>query len=273
LYSAGGITVESEFKPIFEESPSSHSRFSLKIFNLVGGHSGVDIHKNRANSIKLMARVLNSILKVDNQIIKLISLTAGTVDNAIPREATASFSMDPKNEKIVQGVARKIMNDIQLEFKTADPNIAYSITKSESSRILSMTKKDERTIISVLQVHPHGVIAMEPDIPNTVQTSANLAYLKTVKDTFIIGSSIRSSIESSIDNVVITIQNLIQFTNGKVVTSARYPGWKPNVQSRLLENSKKAFQDVFKENPLLTSLHAGLEPGASKSFLFLIIFS
>jgi dipeptidase D len=245
----------------------------LKIFNLVGGHSGVDIHKNRANSIKLMARVLNSILKVDNQIIKLISLTAGTVDNAIPREATVSFSMDPKDENKVQEIIKKIMNDIKLEFKTPDPNISYSITKSEAPRILSMTKKDERTIISVLQVHPHGVIAMEPDIPNTVQTSANLAYLKMEKGTLIIGSSIRSSIDSSIDNIVVTIQNLIRLTNGKVTTSARYPGWKPNVHSRLLENSKKAFQDVFKENPLLTSLHAGLEPGASESLFILISIS
>eukprot|EP01080_Neovahlkampfia_damariscottae_P008820 gene8820-769_t len=264
--SAGGVKIDSTFKPSFELPPSSHQRYTFKLFNLLGGHSGMDINKQRANSIKIITRILNTITKIDKDFIRLIELNSGTVHNSIAREGSMDFSMDPKNENSVYSMIKESMKKIQLEFKGSDPNIDFSIQKSLKSRSYKVVKKkDEMKIRNVLQVYPTGVISMDPDLPNTVQTSANLAFIKVENDNFVIGSNIRSSVQSALNNTLATKISLMDMLGAHYKIFSRYPGWKPDLKSNLLKISKEKFKQVFDEKPTLTALHAGLEPGVIES--------
>jgi len=225
--SAGGVKIDSTFKPTFESPPSSHQKYILKLFSLLGGHSGVDINKKRANCIKLMVRILNSITKKNQNFIRLIELKSGTVHNSIPREGNIEFTMDPKNELEFKSIVNDIIKKIKLEFKTSDPNIDHSIEKvSESTSLKVLIKEDERKILNMLQVYPTGVIAMDPEIPNAVQTSANLAFVRVENQKFLFGSNIRSSVESSLNNTLTSKISLLDLIGAHYNIYSRYPGNK-----------------------------------------------
>ena len=136
--SAGGLDIENIFQPSFKIVSPNHKKYSIKVFKLLGGHSGVDIHR-RVNAIKILMRILNFISSNENEEegeewFNLINIIANSKSNAIPREATLEISLNPINENKLKNLINKIMKEIKLEFKTNEPHLTYTIERSVDSK-------------------------------------------------------------------------------------------------------------------------------------------
>jgi dipeptidase D len=249
----------------FALAPPSHKKYSIKVFKLLGGHSGVDINKNRANSIKMITRIFNYLSSSPGDWFHLINIISRSKSNAIPREAIMEISMDPKDENKLHLLVKTIMKQIKDEYKTPEPLMTFEINRLNEKIERVLSKKSEIQIKNVLQTYPNSVLAMEPDLPGMVKTSANLASVELKEGRWLITSSIRSSSESDMDNTISTIQNLLRLVQGETKVYNRYPSWSPNLQSNLLNFAKESFKEVMGGNPPLTALHAGLEPGVIES--------
>jgi dipeptidase D len=255
---AGGIDTEGIFQLEFEDTPAGYSAFELMISGLKGGHSGSEINAGRANAIKLLARTL---IELDATEYKLGFLTGGSKRNAIPREADALIfiktSLISQAEKLIKEFEAKLI----CEFKTSDGGLKVELKKLSSGTNKIITEEFRKKIINTLMAIPHGVISMSQDIPNLVETSTNLATVTFDKNILTIGTSQRSSIESAKDYIVQSVTSVLGLAEVKIISADGYPGWKPNINSEILNISKKVYLDLFKSEPEIKAIHAGLECG------------
>jgi dipeptidase D len=255
---AGGIDTEGIFRLEFENTPTGYDAFELMITGLKGGHSGSDINTGRANAIKLLARTL---IELDAVEYKLGSITGGSKRNAIPREADALiFIKTPvvsQAEKLVKAFEEKLIS----EFKTSDGGLKVEFKKIFSGAGKVITEEFRKKIINTLMAIPHGVISMSQDIPDLVETSTNLATVTFDKNILTIGTSQRSSVESAKDYIMQSVTSVLVLAEAKIKSADGYPGWKPNIDSEILDISKKVYLDLFKSEPEIKAIHAGLECG------------
>jgi len=244
---AGGSNTDI-WLPLSYENGGKGIRIAVK--GLKGGHSGVEIHKGRANSIKLMARILYSING------KIGHIEGGDKFNAIPREAIAHVVVDDiekAKEKIKE--MEKVFKE---EYKRSDPEIRIEVEETDVEKVL-IPEINEK-VIKLLMGLPHGVISMSQEVKDLVETSTNLAKVKTNDKLHIVMSS-RSSIESSLDGILQTIRCISELAGCEVKEGSRYPGWKPNRDSRLLKIAEEAFKKLYGKEPEIKAIHAGLETG------------
>jgi dipeptidase D len=255
---AGGLDTAGIFRLEFENIPSGYVAYELMISGLKGGHSGLDINAGRANAIKLLARTLEELNAV---FYKLGSISGGSKRNAIPREAEAIVLIKPsliaQAEKLIKAIEGKLVN----EFKKSDGGIKIEFKKTSSGISRVITEELKKKIIYTLLAIPHGVISMSQDIPGLVETSTNLATVTFEENILTIGTSQRSSIESAKAYIVQSVTSLFLLAGSKVEFADGYPGWKPNLNSGILEISRKVYKDLFKSTPEIKAIHAGLECG------------
>ncbi|MFZ1289135.1 MAG: aminoacyl-histidine dipeptidase [Melioribacteraceae bacterium] len=254
---SGGQDTAGSFKINYKKPKKDFVAYELLITGLKGGHSGLDIILQRANSIKLLVHFLSQ-LKIKFQIAQV---SGGSLRNAIPREAEVVIFIDPKDFSNLKKSAKDFVSKSLLEFKTVDSGLNIIIKKSKNK--FSKVFKNELTekLINVILALPHGVMAMSPDIPNLVETSTNLATLKMDKKIVTIGTSQRSSIESAKNKIANTVKSVFNLSGAKLTEGDGYPGWKPNMDSNLLKVSKKVFVEMFNKEPEIKAIHAGLETG------------
>lgn len=255
---AGGIDTAGIFQLEFENAPSGYDAYELMITGLKGGHSGAEINTGRANAIKLLTRTLKGIENLDY---KLGSVTGGSKRNAIPREAEALLFVKSSSvsqaEKLVKGLEEKLVS----EFKTSDGGLKIVFKKISSDTKQAITEKLKKKIVNTLLAIPHGVISMSQDIPDLVETSTNLATITFENNILTIGTSQRSSIESAKVYIEQSVTSVFVLAEAKVESTDGYPGWKPNMSSEILDISKKVYHDLFKSEPEIKAIHAGLECG------------
>jgi dipeptidase D len=255
---AGGVDTVASFDIDSEKANNTYSSYQLLVTGLKGGHSGLDIILGRGNAIKILARALRSIENIDHRI---TSIDGGSLRNAIPREAEATLLMNDTDytnaEKIVNDF-QKIVSD---EFKSVDGGIKIILKKSDSDPKKVFTKEFAKKIINTLLALPHGVISMSQDIPGLVETSTNLATVKQFDDKIKIGTSQRSSVDSAKVFIANSVAAVFQLAGGKIEIGDGYPGWKPNMNSKVLKVSKKVFNDLYGKDPEIKAIHAGLECG------------
>ncbi|MBK8945740.1 MAG: aminoacyl-histidine dipeptidase [Ignavibacteriae bacterium] len=254
---SGGQDTAGSFEIEFKKLKKDFIPFEILITGLKGGHSGLDIIQQRANSIKLLGHFLSQI----NIKYKIAQIGGGSLRNAIPREAEVIILIDPKDEKELKKYAKDFVAKSLLEFKTVDPNLNIVLKKSTNK--FSKVFKTEFTekLINVLLALPHGVISMSPDIPELVETSTNLATLKMDNKILTIGTSQRSSIESAKNKIANSVKSIFKLSGAKLTEGDGYPGWQPNMESNLLKVSKKVYKQMFKKEPEIKAIHAGLETG------------
>ncbi len=259
---SGGVDTLGNFKVEYEKSPSGFKTYELMVTGLKGGHSGLDINTGRANAIKQLGRILSSI-KTFN--IKIASIDGGSLRNAIPREAEAVLFVDAKHVEDIEKVVSEMENKILNEFKTPDGGfkVVFKSVDSNATKVFANTFSDK--LIDTILALPHGVIAMSPDIEGLVETSTNLATIKVSGDQLIIGTSQRSSIDSAKEYIASSVASILNLAGAQVELGDGYPGWKPNLDSELLKISKKVFKDIFKKEPEIKAIHAGLECGILES--------
>jgi dipeptidase D len=246
--------------PISREKNHESGMTSLKIVvtGLRGGHSGVDIHEQRGNAIKILARILWTATQKFS--LRVSDIQGGDKHNAIPRESWARISIPANEKEDVIALIREQEKDISLEIHPIDPKFKVEITPDTQITDV-LTSESHICLLNLLHGLPHGIQKMSYDIPDLVETSTNLATVSLKENTADISLSSRSSIASALQNLRGQIRALATLAGAKVKEEKPYPGWKPNLDSPLLKLSKDIFKDMFSQEPKVEAIHAGLECG------------
>lgn len=267
---AGGIDTTAKFKYTTYPATAEFVKCEFKIFGAQGGHSGDDIDKNRANANKVLARFLYRVLAKHD--IELYEIDGGNKRNAIAREAYAVIGFAKKAEKSVLKIFREVIEEVKEEYKVSDPAVdgiarEVGIHDMEDGTYFGTPKKaiDKNTaasLIYALYSAPHGVLAMSNDVKGLVETSTNLASIKMQKGGIIrIGTSQRSAINSCRRWAAEMVEACFEMAGATVTHESEYPGWKPDVNSEILEVSVAAYKKLFGVEPVVRAIHAGLECG------------
>ena len=230
----------------------------LRVSGLLGGHSGDDINKGRANANQLIVWFLARIWPQTD--IQLASINGGNLRNAIAREAEAVLTVPMSYKEQIriewnhfvaqmEGVFGEVEKDMRLDLETCDMPDTF-IPSDKAYRL-----------VMALCECPHGMIAMSKEMPGLVETSTNLASIKMKEGYIEINTSQRSSIEASKHHLKWAVEQALSLACDEVTHGDGYPGWAPNPTSPLLEVVKKAYTDLFKAEPKVLAIHAGLECG------------
>ncbi len=255
---AGGKDTSITLPVTWDPVPSGVEALSIEVSGLTGGHSGDDIHKGRGNSNKILNRILWSL---DQKLeIGIASFTGGNLRNAIAREALAEVVIPASERSFFESEISCLSADIRNELQHTDAGLEIRIQPIDlPSKVLS--KDSKHTLLNALYACPHGVIAMSPVIPGLVETSTNLASVRTNPDHILITTSQRSSIESAKADIANMVGNTFRLAGAQVEHGNGYPGWTPNPHSEILEIARKAYIRLFGKEPAVKAIHAGLECG------------
>nr|WP_199156098.1 aminoacyl-histidine dipeptidase [Pedobacter sp. ASV2] len=260
---AGGLdtNTKAQYKEIAVESGSI--AFQIKIKGLMGGHSGMDIHRGRANANKLMNRLLYKVKETIN--IQLASLDGGSLRNAIPRESVAVITL-PETEKnaFIQSF-EEFSSILKEENKTIETGLIIESNLIETP-LLIVDPEYFPKILRAIYATPNGVFRMSPDIENLVEASTNLAKVSIKEGKFITQSLQRSSVESTKEDVAIAVKSAFENIGCEIVQNGDYPGWKPDADSAILKLMLKLYPDHFEHTPHVGACHAGLECGILGSY-------
>jgi dipeptidase D len=255
---AGGIDTNT--KGIYKEVPVENDFMSFEIIikGLLGGHSGMDIHKGRANANKLMNRFLYKAKQTFD--IRLANLDGGSLRNAIPRESKAQVIIPEKDLENFSAFVTAFAALIKEEYHAIEPGFVLEFNLVEMPALVMDTTYFNQMIRAIYAV-PNGVFRMSPDIPGLVEASSNLARVIVKEGTFITQSLQRSSVESTKEDVAFAVKSAFENMNCEVVQSGDYPGWKPDADSAILRLMLQLYNDHFTHEPKVGACHAGLECG------------
>lgn len=256
---AGGVDTTAKFAYETEEIAQDYFCFRVDVKGLVGGHSGDDINKNRANANKLLTRFL--LQAMNKYPLHLCEIKGGNLRNAIPREAYAVCAVPAKEKESVRIDLNLFAADVEAEYAETEPQMHLSL-QSTDARTEAINSKVAKQLLLALQGVFHGVFAMSQDIPNFVETSTNLASIKMEEpNTITIQTSQRSSINSAKENVRATVASTFELAGAQVSSGEGYPGWKPNPESPIVDVAVEAYKRLFGVDPKVKAIHAGLECG------------
>lgn len=245
--------------PVKTQKPEVNTQaVTVKVSGLRGGHSGVDIHEQRGNAIKLLARLLWEAQNTSK--FQISEIKGGDKHNAIPREAYATISISPSEKNKFVSALKSEEKNILSEIKPIDPNFKLDVQEAGNIQT-TLTNESQIKVLNLLQGLPHGVDKMNYDIPNLVETSTNLATIAFNNNDAKIHLSTRSSMKSELQDLRDRINAVAKLSGAKVSEDDPYPGWKPNLDSKILKLSKKIFQDMYGKEPKVEAIHAGLECG------------
>lgn len=256
---AGGCRTFAQFDYEEEAMPEGFFTFSLAIKGLTGGHSGDDIDKKRANANKLLARFLY--LSQQKYDLRLVDIQAGGLHNAIPREAWCLCAIPTKYKESITVDWNLFQADVEEEYSVTEKSMRF-ILESETPAATVINKDCSQRLIKALQAVDNGVYAVCQDL-DLVETSSNLASIHKVPETKTIdvNSSQRSSIYSARINMANTFAAVFELAGAKVDIGEGYPGWKMNPNSEILRIAVEQHKKLFKKEPIVRGIHAGLECG------------
>lgn len=256
---AGGANTSVTFHFKREPLPAGYLPLRLSVDKLTGGHSGDDINKRRANANKLLARLLYTVWSHCEA--RLISIHGGNLHNAIPRDAEALIAVPMQDKETVRVLVNRLTEDIQQEFHVEEPNLEIRLETEIDCQESPIEVATARRIILALQAVYNGVLEMNQDIPTLVETSSNLANIRTQEESLTILSSQRSSALSSRQLMSDTFAAPFLLAGAEVETGDGYPGWSPNPKSELVQITVEAYRKLFGKEPVVRAIHAGLECG------------
>jgi dipeptidase D len=254
---AGGLNTIARRSVTLVPAPAGDG-FRVKVSGLHGGHSGLDINKGRGNAIRILGRVLQSLLERGS--VSVASLHGGSKRNAIPREASAAIVVDSSRAAELHSLLAAAQIEIQAELGSFDPGLRIA-AEPAARPVQVFASADSVILTQLLATLHHGVLAMSPDVPGLVQTSTNLAILTTEGDQVELAASQRSAIHSSKMAAGSMVSTVLRFAGFDVQHSGGYPGWKPEPNSDIVRKSQAVHEELLGIKPELVAMHAGLECG------------
>lgn len=255
---AGGMDGNFKFEYIEDKKYKDYIPYSIHISGLKGGHSGLDIHLGRGNSNFILSRILYGTSK--NFDIRIAEIEGGNMRNAIPREAVASIAIPSAKESEAMNAIENIAQTIKTELRHREPELKIEITRIKSvNRIMDLAF--QKRLLAAIYACPNGVIRMSDDVPGLVETSTNLAIVKTLENNVMVHCLLRSSVDSAKLALSDRMRALFEITGAQVEFSGSYPGWKPNMNSAILKVMKQVYEKKYGITPEIKAVHAGLECG------------
>jgi len=259
---AGGIDTNATFR--YQEVETEKGDIALKVTvkGCKGGHSGCDIHLQRANAIKLLFRFLKD--AVANFEARLACVEGGSLRNAIPREATAVITIPAESYQDLQDLVDRYEDLYLKEYEGVDDGISFTMEEVECPK-KELPEDVQDYLIHAITLCPHGVYRVLPEARDIVETSNNVSMIKTFvgeeESRVEVQCLTRSSVESRKEELASIIQSAFSLAGAEVEFSGAYPGWKPNLKSTLLKTMKETYIKEFGSEPRVVIIHAGLECG------------
>jgi dipeptidase D len=254
---AGGVNASVTFNYQEEDAQPNHKAFKIVIKGLKGGHSGLDIHLKRGNANKMMNKIL--IAAEQRHGLLISALEGGNMRNAIPREAYAIISVPVKQTDALKNLVKETEASYKKEL-IDDPNFSITIEDIEMPKkfIDTLTAKN---LLKAIYECPNGVVSMDKSMPEIVETSTNMAIVKSENGKINLLFLLRSSVEQSKKELKNSIKGIFEKYKSKIEFSGDYPGWAPNPNSPILNSMKDVYNKNFGKIPEVKVIHAGLECG------------
>jgi dipeptidase D len=254
---AGGIDASMSIPYATEKAPKDYCAYRLTLGGLKGGHSGMEINSGRANVNKLLFRHLRWVAECG---LRLVSINGGNMRNAIPRDAEAVIAFPKEHTECILAEFEKVTGWVKNELAAVEPDFFMKYEKVRMPQNV-ICDADTQKIVNLMMVAPNGVIRMSKDMEGLVETSLNLAIVKTTGKNFTVQALLRSSVDTAKDALAERLVCLAELAGGTCKLSGAYPGWKPNMQSPLLKTMKQTYKKLYKKEPAVVAIHAGLECG------------
>lgn len=255
---AGGAKVNCKLPVSFTEMEGLE--YELVLGGLTGGHSGVEIHKERGNANMLTARLLWH-LYLEGINVGLISAQGGLADNAIPRETKCSVLVAADGKEAFEAAVVSFEQEVKAELATKDPGFCISVKQSGNALKNAICGNDFAVAAAFLNNLPNGVQAMSADIAGLVETSLNLGILKVDESGVDASFAVRSSVESSKKALIEKLMSVVVLAGGEAEVDGDYPGWSYRVNSPLREKMITLYKEMYGDEPKVEAIHAGLECG------------
>ena len=257
---AGGEDACAEFTFSEVPVPADSIAFKLNVTGLKGGHSGMDIILGRGNANKIFFRLLKEANKVCG--VRLASINGGSLRNAIPREAFGVVTVPYATADKLVGLVAGLTNIIKRELSATEPTLKIELAKTEMPASL-IDEKTQINLTHAIVAAPNGVIRMSDSMIGLVETSTNLAIVKSdnATKTISIACLMRSSVDSARAELGSRMESVFTLAGAKVTLTGGYPGWKPNMESPILKTMQKVYNEKYGRIPEIKAIHAGLECG------------
>lgn len=256
---AGGIDTTAEFHYKEEEICEGFALEEVFVKDAMGGHSGDDINKGRANSVQLLGTFLYSILDLDWQ---LVTIDGGNKRNAIAREAKAVIAAEEETLDIINERLEAYAEDVAEEYGAIETNLKLGYEEVEGGYEVAVDEMTAWNLVTALCASPHGVLKMSQEIENFVETSTNLASVKMTEPGVIrIGSSQRSCVTAARRAAAAKMEACFVLAGAIVKHEGEYPGWAPAAESPVRDACVASYKRLFGVEPKVKAIHAGLECG------------
>ena len=253
---AGGTELELSFDCDRDAGQQDSCRLELQLKGLKGGHSGQQINKGRLNAIKAMGRLLYGLSR--SMDIRLVSIDGGEKDNVIAPSCEAVITI---SDDRALALVRELFDRIKEEYIMVEPGISLSVIRLSGDGPQPMSPDATRSILRSLIIMPTGVLRMNPDLKDMVQTSANLGVIRTREDQVTMIASVRSASESEEAYQVERVRAMAEGLAGSLRITASYPGWQYKRDSRIRDVMREVYRNIYGQEPLIEGIHAGLECG------------
>lgn len=257
---AGGGDTLLELPLSRAEVPSRWALARLVIDGGSGGHSGIDIHRNRANALRCLGRAADALGRALGGL-RLAAVEGGSKRNAIPRDASALVAFPADDPQLVEDVCSKLEAELASEFGSSDPELTVRLEEADAPSDGCYDESTTRRALALLLATPSGVLAMNRELPDAVETSTNLGVASEHDDRLRLVCCTRSSLASALEAARLGLRALGELAGAAVIQEAAYPGWAPDLSSRTAAIFKEVHAELFGKPPEVMVIHAGLECG------------
>ena len=256
---AGGRNTTATFRYEREEAPEGWFFITASVKGLVGGHSGDDINKKRANALKLLTRFLYQ--TQERHGLRLAQFNAGKLHNAIPRDGIITFAVPADKKENVRAEWNIFVSEVEEEYHVTEKSMQFQMESAEHQQVLPQAVSER--LVQAMQAVDCGVFAMcqDEEIAWLVETSSNLASIATGEKEAVVVTSQRSNVMSALDNQAATVKAAFQLAGAEVVQGEGYPAWKMRADSKLTALTVASYKKLFGKDPKVLGIHAGLECG------------
>ncbi len=255
---AGGLDCSATFTYTTEAVPAGYVGQALNVKGLVGGHSGMDIVLYRANANKVLTRALLPLLRdLDG---KLISIEGGNMRNAIPREGVAYIALPADKLEAAKALVAKVEAEVKVEYAATDKDAKVFLEDAPIAGE-AICQQVALNLCKALYACPSGVERMSDAMPGLVETSNNMAIVKSENGTISVHSLMRSSVDTAKDDLAEKMRAVFELAGAQVEFRGGYSGWAPNMASPILREMKAVYEKLYGKQPAVMAIHAGLECG------------
>ncbi|MDY0012357.1 MAG: aminoacyl-histidine dipeptidase [Rhodocyclaceae bacterium] len=255
---AGGVDVNITHQFATEPAAPGWEAASLALTGLMGGHSGVDIHLERGNAIKLLGRVLADFTPAE---LRIAALAGGTARNALPRSAHAEVLLAPGLQARLRARLASLEAGLRDELAGVDDDLRLTLTPASRQIHQALSADAQTCLLALLLAAPHGVRRWSQRVPGVVETSNNLGVLQLQEGALTANFMVRSLMPAGSRQLAREISALFSLAGARVETEGEYPGWTPNPDSPLLAHFQATHRRLFGQPATVRVIHAGLECG------------